>query len=114
MSDLDRAGININTIFSGEYTAETIATLSAIFVENGTLEPAFHPTIEHYILTTDKTEVELSAIATSSRAQSIRINSQNVTNKKYTKINIAENKEIHIHVIAPNGVAEKTYTILIK
>lgn len=116
ISDLDWSGINIETIFSGNYTAENIATLSAIFVENGRLEPKFHPAIENYTLQldADASAVELTAVSTSSRVKGIRINSQETKSRELNKINILENKEIRIQVIAPNGVDEKNYNILVK
>jgi glyoxylase-like metal-dependent hydrolase (beta-lactamase superfamily II) len=109
ISELDWVGININTNFSRNYTAENIATLSAIFVENGRLEPKFHPAIENYTLQldTDAAVVELSAVSTSTRIESIRINSAKVNSKEFYTINIEQNKEIHIQVIAPNGIDEK-------
>jgi len=116
ISELDWVGININTIFSGNYTAQTIATLSAIFIKNGQLEPKFNPAVENYTLQldTDAAEVELSAVSTSTKIESIRINSTKANSKEFYTINIEQNKEIHIQVIAPNGIDEKNYKILVQ
>lgn len=113
ISELDWVGINIETIYSGDYTADTIDTLSAIFVQNGRLEPKFHPAIENYTLQVDTNAeaVELAAVSTSTKAKSIRINSTKVNSKEFTAISLEQNKEIQIHVIAPNGIDEKCYSI---
>ena len=116
IADLDWAGINIINVYSGEYTAENIATLSAIFIENGTLEPKFQPNIENYTLQmgSDTQEVEILTASTSSRAKNIRINKIDVNSKEYNKIEVDHNREINIHVVAPNGIDEKNYKIVVK
>jgi glyoxylase-like metal-dependent hydrolase (beta-lactamase superfamily II) len=115
ISELDWVGVNIINIFSGNYTAENISTLSAIFVENGTLEPQFQPNIENYTLQVgqDINEIKLAAVSTSSRAKNIRLNDREVKSKEFNTIKIRNNIEITVRVVAPNGIDEKNYKILV-
>ena len=116
ISDLDWVGINLIQVYSGDYTSENITTLSAIFIENGALEPKFEPNLENYTLQigSDIREIAIAAISTSSRVKSIRINQIAVNSKEYNKIEVENNTEINIHVVAPNGVNDKNYKILVK
>ncbi|MEH6946866.1 MBL fold metallo-hydrolase [Bacillus sp. JJ634] len=113
ISELDWVGVNIKNIFSGNYTAENIATLSALFVKNGTLEPPFQPSIQNYTLQVecDIREVEVAAVSTSSRAKNILLNDREVESRKFNKIKVENNREVNIKVIAPNGMDEKEYKI---
>lgn len=116
ISDLDWVGINLIDVFSGDYTSENIATLSAIFIENGTLEPKFQPNIENYTLQIDigTREIEMAVVATSSRIKNICINQIDVKSKEYHLIEAGNNTVINIHVVAPDGVNDKYYKILVE
>ena len=114
ISELDWVGVNIKNIFSGNYTAENISTLSALFIKNGVLEPPFQPNIQNYVLQveSDAKEVEVAAVSTSSRAKKILINGREVGSKAFNKIKVENNMEMDIHVVAPNGIDTKKYKIL--
>ncbi|MBS4209352.1 MBL fold metallo-hydrolase [Bacillus sp. FJAT-50079] len=116
MTDLDWVGINIEHIYSDNYTSENIDTLSAVFIKGGSMEPAFDPKTENYTLRLDQdsAEVEILVLATSTRAQNVEINGVAANQNEYAKMGVHKNMEIVIQVVSPNGKNKKQYTIVIK
>jgi glyoxylase-like metal-dependent hydrolase (beta-lactamase superfamily II) len=116
ISEVDWVGVNIINLFSGNYTAENISTLSGIFVKNGTLEPKFQPNIENYTLLVrqDVKETEIALVSTSTNAKSIRLNDKEVESKEFNTIKIDHEMACNINVVAPNGIDQKDYKIVIR
>ena len=116
ISEIDWVGVNIINLFSGNYTAENISTLSGIFVKNGTLEPKFQPNIENYTLLVrqDVKEIEIALVSTSTNAKSIRLNGKEMESKEFNTIKIDHEMAFNINVVAPNGIDQKDYKIVIR